>query len=100
MRNGYKVFWTPNALKELDDTIEYLKRNFSDKEIVKLAKKIENFTQIVSQNPRIFPRSEHKNIHKAVILRLNTVYYRIHEETVEIVTFFSNRQSPSKIDFE
>lgn len=32
MPNGYKVFWTQNALNELNQTIEYLKTFFSNKQ--------------------------------------------------------------------
>lgn len=96
MKSGYNITWTPNALNELKQTIEYLKANFSDKEITKLSRKIESFTEIISQNPQIFPKSDSKNIHKAVILKFNTLYYRIKNENVEILSFFSNRQSPYK----
>lgn len=73
MKSGYRISWTPHALSELKETIEYLQENFSDKEIAKLARKIENFTEIISQNPYIFPKSGSKNIHKAGILTFNTV---------------------------
>jgi len=34
-----------------------------------------------------------------VILKLNTMYYRIIDEnTIEILSFFSNRKSPSKFN--
>ncbi|MEG1590071.1 type II toxin-antitoxin system RelE/ParE family toxin [Chryseobacterium sp.] len=96
MKSGYNISWTPNALSELEETIEYLQKNFSDKEIAKLAHKIESFSEIISQNPYIFPKSEQTNIHKAIILTFNTVYYRIKDNNVEILSFFSNRQSPVK----
>lgn len=96
MKSGYNISWTPNALSELEETIEYLQKNFSDKEIAKLARKIESFSEIISQNPYIFPKSEQTNIHKAIILTFNTVYYRIMDNNVEILSFFSNRQSPVK----
>lgn len=83
-------------MNELEETIEYLQKNFSDKEITKLARKIESFSEIISQNPYIFPKSEHTNIHKAIILTFNTAYYRIKDNNVEILSFFSNRQSPVK----
>lgn len=65
MKSGYNISWTPNALNELEETIEYLQKNFSDKEIAKLARKIESFSEIISQNPYIFPKSEQTNIHKS-----------------------------------
>lgn len=99
MESGYKIFWTPNALKELEQTIDYLQNNFTDKEIRKLAHKIESSIEIISQNPFIFSVSESKGIHKVIILEFNTMYYRIHDSTVEILSFFSNRQSPQKRKF-
>lgn len=96
MESGYKIFWTPNALKELEQTIDYLQNNFTDKEIRKLAHKIESSIEIISQNPFIFPVSETKDVHKAIILQFNTMYYRVNDIDVEILSFFSNRQSPQK----
>ena len=96
MKSGYKILWTDNALDELEKTIQYLEREFSDKEIRKLALKIESFITLISKNPTIFPKSEFNDIHKVVILKYNTLYYRIKEDQVEIISFFSNRQAPNK----
>lgn len=63
MKSGYNILWTPNALNELEKTIEYLEENFSEKEIKKLAQKIEKITVLISQNPYIFPKSESQNIY-------------------------------------
>jgi len=54
MKSGYDIVWTPNALKELDQTIEYLETNFSEKEIKKLAEKTENTLSLISKNPNLF----------------------------------------------
>jgi plasmid stabilization system protein ParE len=96
MKSGYDIVWTPNALIELEQTIEYLENNFSEKEIKKLAEKIESVIALISKNPNLFPISENQNIHKAVLLKYNSIYYRIKKENIEILSFFSNRQSPDK----
>jgi len=97
MKSGYSIFWTENALNELSDAISYLERNFTEKEIKKLVKHIENTLELISRDPNIFPKSEIKNIHKVVILKFNTLYYRTKYEQIQILSFFSNRQSFSKI---
>lgn len=96
MKNGFKIFWTPNSKKELEKTIAYLKQNFSEKEIQRLAQKIESITVLISKNPDIFPKSKSTNIHKVVILKFNTMYYQVKNNNVEILSFFSNRQSPER----
>ena len=93
MKSGYSIFWTENALNELSDTINYLENNFTEIEIKKLAKQIENTIELISRNPNVFPKSEFKDIHKVVILKFNTLYYRTKDEQVQILSFFSNRQS-------
>ena len=94
MESGYEILWTDLALEELSTTIKYLEEEFTDKEIRKLASEIERVTLIISQNPSIFPLSDKKKIRKVVILKFNSMYYRVMKNKIEIVSFFSNRQSP------
>ena len=96
MKNGYKIYWTENALNELDERFKYLEKHFTEKEIKKLASKIESVIGLIAQNPQLFPKSEFKDVYKIVILKYNTLYYRINENTIEILSFFSNRQHPKK----
>ncbi|MFV0365136.1 MAG: hypothetical protein ACK5JS_01350 [Mangrovibacterium sp.] len=77
MKNGYKIHWTTNALAELSQTTDYLETNFSDKEFRRLAPKIESTIALIAVNPSAFPKAESKNMHKAVVLKLNSLYYRI-----------------------
>lgn len=97
MEKGFEILWTDLALEELSETVEYLKREFSQKEIDNLGDEIERITSIISQNPNIFPNSDRLKTRKAVILKFNTLYYRIMNDKIEIVSFFSNRQSPDKM---
>lgn len=96
MRNGYKILWTNHALNELEKIFEYLEINFSEKELKRLAQKIESITSIIAQNPKLFPLSDKKEIYRVSILKFNTMYYRVRNDKVEILSFFSNRQSPKK----
>ena len=97
MEKGFEILWTDLALEELSETVEYLKREFSQKEIDNLGDEIERITSIISQNPNIFPNSDRLQTRKAVILKFNTLYYRIMNDKIEIVSFFLNRQSPDKM---
>lgn len=91
MKSGYKVLWTDHALNELEKTIEYLEINFSEKELKRLAEKIESVTELISQNPKLFPKSDKEEVYRVTILKFNTMYYRLHDNTIEILSFFSNR---------
>ena len=96
MKSGYKIFWTEHAASELEKTIQYLQTEFSDKEISKLLIKLEETLELISINPKIFPISDKRGIHKVILLKYNSMYYREINNTVEILSFFSNRQNPKK----
>ena len=97
MEKGFEILWTDLALEELSETVGYLKREFSQKETDILGDEIERITSIISHNPNIFPNSDRLKTRKAVILKFNTLYYRIMNDKIEIVSFFLNRQSPDKM---
>jgi plasmid stabilization system protein ParE len=97
MKNGCKILWTDFALKELENTIEYLEENWTEKELRNLAVNIEETLILISQNPDLFQVSEHKkDIRRAVVLSHNLLYYRVTNNQIGIISFFSNRQNPKK----
>jgi plasmid stabilization system protein ParE len=98
MESGYKIFWTDNALNELENTFEYLEINFTYTELNSLAKEIDKIISLIAMNPKLFSESEiKKGIRKVVVAKYNTMYYRLNNDTIEIISFFSSRQSPSKL---
>jgi plasmid stabilization system protein ParE len=97
MKNGYKILCTDFALKELEKTIKYLEKNWTEKELRNLAESIDEKLALISQNPNSFQISDYKkDIRRVVILTYNTLYYRFENEQIEIISFFSNRQNPKK----
>ncbi|MCY0976138.1 type II toxin-antitoxin system RelE/ParE family toxin [Chryseobacterium wangxinyae] len=95
MKSGYEIVWSDQSLKELEETIEYLERNFTNKELRRLSVEIERNLDIISENPLVFSRTEKLDIRKVVTAKFNTLYYKIENEKIEIISFFSNRQNPS-----
>lgn len=96
MKSGYKILWTDHALIELEKTIEYIESNFQRKQLENLSQKIESTVNLISQNPRLFTKSDKTGVFRVTILKFNTIYYRIKGDTIEILSFFSNRQHPKK----
>ena len=94
MRSGYKVSQTNHAVSELNQAYKYLEDEFTTKELRKLSSEIEFVIDLISCNPFLFPLSEFKGIRRAVILKHNTLYYRLKNERIEIVSFFNNRRDP------
>ena len=81
----------------LEETIEYLKNNWTEKELRKFSAKLDHTIELISKSPEIFSDSyEKKGIRKAVVEKHNNLYYRIIENSIEIVSLFSNRKNPDK----
>ena len=98
MKNGFKIVRTNNALNELENTFEYLEKNWSEKDLRNLSDQIEIKISLISKNPFLFQSSDFKkDIRRIVILKHNTLYYKLTNDCIEILSFFSNRQNPKKI---
>ncbi len=97
MTNGFSILWTDHALSELKDTIAFLETNWTEKELRNLAKEIEKTIDLLSRNPLLFQSSDlNLAVRRVVVAKKNTLYYRINGNTVEVLSFFSNRQNPQK----
>ena len=95
---GYKIFWTTNAQKELSAILEYLTIKWTSKEIKAFIERLENVLFLMSQNPEMFQVSSVKvNIRKAIISKHNTIYFRVKNKQIEILSLFANKQSPEKL---
>ena len=95
MKSGYKVLWTDHALSELKETIEYLETNWTERELRTFSAKLDHTIELISKAPELFPTSfEKKGIRKAVVEKHNNLYYRINNNSVEIVSLFANRKHP------
>ncbi|MGB1018910.1 MAG: type II toxin-antitoxin system RelE/ParE family toxin [Chitinophagales bacterium] len=93
MKSIYKISWSGNAIKELENTIDYLEKNFSMKEISNLVLEIEKVSALLAKNPKLFPIVSSKTkLRKVVVMKFNNLYYTFDEETVNIASFYSNRQ--------
>ncbi|MBS9779673.1 MAG: type II toxin-antitoxin system RelE/ParE family toxin [Moraxellaceae bacterium] len=102
----YIIKWTDHALEELNQCYHYLQENWTDTQIKKLSENIDSVIMQLVENPRLYPKSTlkldyHLPIHKVTIQRYNTLYYSISDKNseIEILSFFSNRQNPNKLQF-
>lgn len=92
MASGYDVKWSKRALLKLNKTYIHLEENWTDKEIIILSREIQRTIDLISQNPFIFQATFIKNIRRAVVLKLNSIFYKIdkRKKSVTITAFFSN----------
>lgn len=92
MKSGYEIYWTSNALFELNETYEYIEREFTKNELTNLSIEIDHVIKLISTNPELFPFSDFKEIRRVVIKKFNTLYYRQKNDRIEILSFYNNRK--------
>ncbi len=79
----------------MSETLKYLEINWTDKEIKNLARTIEWTLKLIAQNPNLFQKTNQgNNLHRAVILKHNSLFFRKKKNQIEIISFFSNRKKP------
>jgi plasmid stabilization system protein ParE len=55
-----KVVWTPEALLSFKNILQYLKKNWSEKEIANFVKATNNTIDYISKNPKMFRATNKK----------------------------------------
>lgn len=98
MRSGYKIQWTKKATIDLQNIIDYLLYKWTEKEVKHFVRKLDKRLELISINPRLFPKtSKRKNVRRSVLTKHTVVYYETSTDTIRIVTLFDPRQDPSKL---
>jgi len=93
-----KVILTDIAQEKLNNLFLFLVENWSQKVksdfIISLDEKIE----LIKINPKIYPSSRTDNgLHRCVISKHNSMYYRYTSDEIIIITIFDTRQHPNKL---
>ena len=97
MENIYKIVWTKEANGNLDQIISYLEKEWTNKEIKSFFVKLEKAIALLSARPLLFrATNKRKQIHRCLLTRQVSIYYKIVNETIVILSIFDNRQNPSK----
>jgi len=98
MQSGYRLFWSDRALEDLQKIIDYLDEKWTQKEIRNFVKRLDKRLELISTNPRLFPKTvRRKNVRRSVLTKHTVIYYETAESTVTIVTLFDPRQHPRKL---
>lgn len=94
----HKVSFSPEANSRLFEITNYITKEWSSKAtgtfLQILDNKISNFKLFPYSNPAIPGKKE---VRKCVITKQITLYYRVLNDEIEIITLFDSRQSSDKL---
>jgi arsenate reductase-like glutaredoxin family protein len=91
-----KVKWTKEAKVTYQNVLDYLKENWTQKELQKFVAKTDSILSIISYQPYAFKASAHKTVRKAVINKQNSLFYLIRDSDIYLLSFWDNRRDPKK----
>jgi plasmid stabilization system protein ParE len=96
-----KIRWSPEADTTFSAIINYLKSEWSEKEIRNFVRKTLKLLGQITENPKMFKASGVEEIRKAVIGRHNSLFYLIDEKEGNIIllSFWDNRQNPANLKY-
>lgn len=94
----YKIVWSAESLKNLDNILAYLEAKWTEREISKFKRLLRKQIELILSNPKLFPTSiSHPELRKAVLSRQTTLFYKIEGKHIYIVYLFSNKMNPKRI---
>lgn len=97
MKNIYRIIWSEEALNNLKAIIEYLEKNWSEKELKKFAKLLDNRLSLIATNPLLIPAINHpKSLRKILLSKFISIFYQPFDGYVRIVSLFDNRRNPEQ----
>lgn len=90
-----EVIWTKQAEKGLSNTIDYLAKRWTAKEILRLEQNIIEFVERIKLYPGIYPKTpKYKQLHKGMVDENNYIIYRVYpnKRQIIIVNFRDSKQ--------
>ncbi|MCH7415668.1 type II toxin-antitoxin system RelE/ParE family toxin [Belliella sp. R4-6] len=89
------IRYSLRAKHEEIELLEYISLKFSLDKAKEIYLKIETTLEQISKSPEIYRESSRKKgLRKCVFSRQTSIYYRIKEDYIEIVSFRPNRIDP------
>ena len=94
------IKWTKPAAKRKANILKYwTKRNGSPTYSAKIENESNKAETLISANPFIGTEVEDlKDVRRLFIMKYYSLFYRVKENHVEILSFWDNRQDPEKIE--
>ncbi len=94
----YKLRWSDESVKNLEDILEDIKFKQTDKEVDNFKSKLSHQLDLIVQNPFMFPVSTIKNgLRKAVLSKQTTIFYQVIDDIVYLTFLHISKQDINNI---
>ncbi len=95
-----KISWTDNALEDYQRVIEYLLKEWSLSVALNFENIVNKQLKNLSGQPSMgIPSQKNPAVRSILLTKHNRLFYRIKDETIELLNIFDTRQDPEKSPF-
>lgn len=96
---AYKLRWSDESVKNLDDILEDIKFKWTEREVDNFKKKLNHQLDLIIQNPFMFPASTIKTgLRKAVLSKQTTIFYQIIDDIIYLSYLHINKKDINIIE--
>lgn len=92
-----RIDWTTEAERTYDNIVLYLNQQWSEREVRNFVSRVNEVLKLIAENPSLYKKSKQKDIHEAVINKHNTLYYKVKEDSIDLLNFWDNRQASENL---
>ena len=95
---NYSVIWSPQSKESFENNILHLLETWNEKEANDFIDRVEEILRLISKHPKIFRYLPEQDVYRCVVVKPVSLFYRLRNHQVELLTFWDNRMDPEKIN--
>ena len=93
-----EIVWTKKAHETFNDVLDYLDREYSQKEVDDYINSVYQTISTIKAYPKAFQCVDKKiSVRKAVVSPQNSLFYSIDSTQISLLRFWDNRSNPSSL---
>jgi plasmid stabilization system protein ParE len=96
-----RIIWSPEADDDFSCILSYLNEKWEKRVALNFINQLDDIILQIKNNPFQFPVfSSFQNIHRCVMSKKNSIFYRIENHSIYILRLFDTRQNPENLKFD
>jgi len=94
----YKIFWTVEAIQNLEEILDYLLTNWTQREVENFKAKLSKQIDQIKRHPRMFPTSTFQpRLRKAFLSKQTSIYYEINDQMIYLAYLFVSYKNTERL---
>lgn len=94
----FKIIWTNGAINKLEEILNYLAENWTQREVNNFKNKLSNQIRLIQQFLQMFPISLYnQRLREAVLSKQTTLFYEIKGKKIYVIFLFANNKNIHRI---